>query len=140
MRARDEVRPRLVEADVAVRAEAENLQVDAARPLDGPLVLRAFGREIAGRSVQEMDAARRHVDAAEEMRLHERAIAGRIMSLEADEFVQVERRYAREVDRFARGKASEVAVERNGCAAGWQPQHEPRPARDRGGDRTGERA
>ena len=69
MRARDERACRLVEADVAVDAEPEDLQVDAAGARDRALVamrIRA-DRDPARRAVQKVDAARRQVDAIEQM-------------------------------------------------------------------------
>ena len=46
VRARDELVARLVEADVAVGADAEQLEIDAARRLDRRFVALAFGVEI----------------------------------------------------------------------------------------------
>src|SRR5262245_44371243 len=98
MRARDERVRRLVEADVTVRAEPEDLQVDAACALDRSLVARALGGRVARHPVQEMDLSRRHVHVIEEMPTHERAVAAGIRRRETDEFVEIERRRLREID------------------------------------------
>ena len=47
VRARDQRLGRLVEADVAVRAQTENLQVDAAGALDRAFVAVAFALDVA---------------------------------------------------------------------------------------------
>ena len=57
-------RRRLVEADVAVGANAEDLQVDSARVGNLLLVARAFGFGIGGSAVEEMDPLRIDVDVA----------------------------------------------------------------------------
>src|SRR5439155_6749774 len=89
-----------------------------------PLVAQALARDIARGPVEKMDAPRRHVDVTEEMPLHERAIAARIGSPQAEELVEVERDRARKVGAAGAMQPHDLAVQRNRCPAGRQSQHE----------------
>ena len=97
MRAREQLVAGLVEADVAVGADAENLQVDAAGAGDGGLVALALRVEIARGAVEEMNPLRPQVHAVEQVLVHEGAKAARMAAVDAGEFVQVEGGRTREV-------------------------------------------
>jgi hypothetical protein len=58
MSPRDQLVPRLVEADVTVAADTEDLEIDSAGPADRLLVAIAFGIEIRGGTVQKVDPRR----------------------------------------------------------------------------------
>ena len=85
-------RRRLVEADVTVRANAEDLDVDASGGGNLALVARALRLGIGGRSIQEVNALGRKIDAAEEVRVHETAEAAGVPGGDPDELIEVERR------------------------------------------------
>src|SRR5262249_55745064 len=116
----------LVEADVAVLTEAEDFEIDAARPPHRALVARTLASDVTRRAVEEMDALRVQVDVIEEVRVHERAIAVRITGAEAEELIEVECRRVREVDTTGVAQPHQLAVERQRRPAGWQRQHEAR--------------
>src|SRR5262245_56950089 len=92
---------RLVEADVPVQSQAQDLQTDAAGSLDRAFVAFAFAPDVACRAVEKMNAAPGKVDVIEQMPLHERAVAVRIVCAEADELVEVERRGSAEISGAA---------------------------------------
>ena len=77
-RAAAQRRARLVEGDVAVAADAQHLQVDAAFVGDHPFVLLAIGLEIQSPAVGHVRVARVDVDVIEQVLLHEVAIALRM--------------------------------------------------------------
>jgi len=131
---------RLVEADVPVEPEAENLQVDAARAIDGAFVGPAFLVDVARRPVQEVNPPRRQVDVIEQVALHECAIAARIAGGETKELVEVEGRGAAEIDAPGLVQPSERAIQRNRRPARWQAQHETGPRRQGARDITRARA
>ncbi len=66
---------RLVEADVAVGAKAQQLQVDAAHAVDDLVVLFAGARGVRVRAVGHVDGLRVDIHPVEEMGLHEVAVA-----------------------------------------------------------------
>ena len=78
VRSRNQRRGGLVESDVAVGAEAENLQVDPAGAIDRALVAIAFTRRVARRPIQKVNSPQLQVDVIEEMALHERTVAAPI--------------------------------------------------------------
>ena len=82
---------RLVEADVAVGADAENLDVDAASLGDRPLVAR---HSSSGSAVptRKLIRSRAEVDVAEQVLLHELAVRAGIVRGQADELVEIEGR------------------------------------------------
>ena len=127
MRARDERPGRLVEADVAVHAEPEDLQVDAAGAFDRALVAIAFALDLppgADGAVQKVDAAGRQVDVIEQVLLHERAVAPRIVRADAEELVEVERRRAAEIGAAGGVVLRELAIQRDRRPARRQPEDE----------------
>src|SRR4051812_48984659 len=81
---------RLVEADMAVGAEAEDHQIDAAGALDRALEARAFPVGVPDRPVKEVNLLPRNVDMVEQVAVHERTIASRIGRIDAEEFVEIE--------------------------------------------------
>ena len=91
VRPRRQLRRRLVEADVAVLADAENLQVDAAGPQDAIFEPRALGVEVLRLAIEEVRLARRQVHVAEQVLAHVGAVAARVRRIDAHELVEVER-------------------------------------------------
>src|SRR3954470_13036040 len=130
MRPRLQRAPRLVEADVAVGADAEDLQVDAAGRRDRRLVALAFGLGVGSRAVEEADPLGRQVDAREQVLLHEDAIAAWMSRGNAGELVEVERGRAREVGLPVRVQAGELVIQPDGRAAGREAEHDARALAD----------
>src|SRR5256885_15115007 len=88
---------RFVEPDMAVRAEAEYLQVNPSQLIDQRFVSKAFALDVGGSSIQKMNVLWRNVHPAEQMLLHERAIASPIGRRQTVELIEVQRVRAREV-------------------------------------------
>src|SRR5689334_15096390 len=80
----------LVEADVAVAADPEDLQIDPAGLQDRGLEALALGFEIGGAPVEEMNRSRPHIDMPEQVLAHVGAIAAGMLRIEADELVEIE--------------------------------------------------
>ena len=79
---------RLVEADVAVLPQAQQLQVDAARPLDGPVLIARLFFHILGDAGGH--ARILHVDVVKQLLVHKVAVAAGMIGLEAHILIQVE--------------------------------------------------
>ena len=94
----DEQAAGLVEADVSVPPESQDHEVDASGASDRPLEPRTFRGSVSHGAVQQMRPLRRKIHVVEEMPLHERVVAPPIVGRQAQEFVEVERRGAREID------------------------------------------
>ena len=131
---------RLVEADVAVGADAENLHVDSAGGGDLTLVARALLLRIGGGAIQEMNPLGRQVDAAEEMRVHEAAKAAGVVGRDADELVEVEGRRARQIGGPLLHARRQLVVEADWRPSGRESEHETGSVRERAGDAVGQRA
>src|SRR6266849_508817 len=97
-RARAQRAGRLVEGNVAVGADAQNLQVDATAFRYTLLVPVTKGRVVAGRARGNIDVLPRDVHMLEEMLVHEVVVALRMTRREAHILVQIERGHAREVE------------------------------------------
>jgi hypothetical protein len=109
---------RLVEPDVAVHAETQNLDVDAAGPRDGAFVSHALGTRIPGRAVKEVDPRRVEVHAIEQVPAHEGVIAAGIARCDTQKLVEVERDDLPKIGTAIGVESSELVVERDGSAAG----------------------
>ncbi len=114
-----------VEADVSGATDAENLQVDAARPSNllfvaDAIVLGVFGVDGA---IGHIDVLWRNVDVIEERLLHPTAIALGVVRLHGEVFVEVEGDDVREVEVGLAVQANEFAVQADGRGAGWQAEN-----------------
>src|SRR5712664_2090123 len=122
-RPRGEARRRLVEADVAVPADAQHLQVDAPRARDPPLVLRAVRLEVAGhRPVRDVDARGCDVHVIEERLPHEAVEAPRMRRSQTEVLVQVEGGHPREIEAFLAVEADQLAIHPERRAPRREPQ------------------
>src|SRR5690606_9058664 len=121
---------------MAVRAEPEHLEVDAARALKRPIVACELRVEVVSVAVEKVHAIRPAAKPAEEMLLHERAVAARRILADPDELIQIERRHARETDATRALPGDQAVVETQRCAAGREAEHEGGIQADRGGDLT----
>ena len=82
---------RLVEADMPGLADAEDLQVDPAAPLDGRLVAAAFLVQVAREAIGQVGVPRVHVHVAEQVVIHVVPVRVRVGREQADILVQIER-------------------------------------------------
>jgi hypothetical protein len=123
MRGRTEGGGGLIEAYVAVGSQTENLNVDPAGSRDRAFVSPAFPLDVAGTAVEKVCSAPGDVDVIEQMRAHEPAVAGRILTAQPEEFVEIEGRHAREVDAVCRVRPDQVVVKQRGGPAGGKPQN-----------------
>src|SRR6266536_1007934 len=122
-RARAERAPRLVERDVAVGADAQDLQIDAAAFRDAPLVPLAEGGIIAGRARRDVDVVRGNVHVLEEVLVHEVVIALGVIRGQPDVFVEVERRHAREVHLPRLMQPHQLLIEAEWRRSGRHAEH-----------------
>ena len=126
MRVRFERGTWLVEADMAVRSDAENLEPDTACGANGCLVPRALGLDIGRGAVEKVDAPRIEVHVAEQVLLHELAIRAGLRGILSEELIQIERGRTAEVGSPGGSQLRELAVEEDGRSARRQPEHQRR--------------
>lgn len=114
---------RLVEADVAIRADAQDLNVDAADFLDSPLIPIAERPIVAGGTGGNVDVLPGNVDVLKEVLVHEVMVALRVVGHQAHILVEVEGRHLREVQSFFLVHAGQFLVQTQGARAGGQADH-----------------
>ena len=85
------VASRLVEADVAVSADAKQLEIDPPEAGDQAVEPGALPVGVARVARQKVHVVRRDVDVAEQMLLHEPAEASTVCGGEPDELIEVHR-------------------------------------------------
>src|SRR6266571_3918333 len=108
-----------------VAADAQNLQVDAARRANGLLVRRAIGIVIASdAAIRDMNVACGHVDVAEEIFAHEIVIALGMRSGKAEILVQIESYNLREIKRACLVQAREMLVQADHRVTGSEAKSE----------------
>jgi hypothetical protein len=106
-------RARFVERQVAVRADAQDLHVDAAGRGDRGLVAAALGRQVRRVAVRPVQGVVRQVDAGGEVPADDGGVALRVVGREADVVVEEERAGRRERQPRLAVPAGELAVERH---------------------------
>ena len=113
---------RLVEADVAVAANAEQLHVDATRFGNGLVVA---GQRIGGGvdAAGDVHALRVEIDVVEQVVVHEVAVALIMRGLETDILVEVERGHVLEADLASLVQFDELGIEVERRGAGSKTQH-----------------
>ena len=116
-RPRRQRRRRLVEPDMAVAADAEQLQVDPARVRDPPLVGLPRRGQILRRGLRRAQSARGRVHTVEQPAPHHAAERPRIVGTEAHILVEQEHLRPREADPPAAAAVDELAVDRQRGAA-----------------------
>ena len=131
MRQRAQAVSRFVEPDVTVRANPEDLQIDAAGRGDRIVVAAALLEQIGRRPVQKPDACRIDRHMLEQLGLHVGAIAVRIRGRQARELVEVECPHSRPADAIAAAPLPQLAIEPERGATRRQAKHQ-RRARDNG--------
>ena len=121
---------RLVEADVAIVADAQQLNVHAAAIGDLALIIGKHGLRVGGEAVRHVGVLRLDVDVVKEVLLHKAAVALRMVGSKALVLVEVEGAHAGEVYAALLAAGDELAVERQGRGAGRQAQHAGGPGLD----------
>ena len=114
---------RLVEADVAVVADAQQLQVDTAHVVDDLVVTLALGRGVQVGAVGQVDAGGVDVDVVKEIVVHEAPVALGILTRQTAVFVQVDGGHFRKVHVALVVPVDQLLIGAHGGAAGGQAQH-----------------
>ncbi|OPZ89433.1 MAG: hypothetical protein BWY73_01509 [candidate division TA06 bacterium ADurb.Bin417] len=128
MGARGQGRTGLVEADMAVAADAQYLEVDAAG-LDDPLLVLAAvcgGPAVRGAAVRKVDVLLSDVDVAEEVLPHEVVVTLGVFGRQAEVLVEVEGRHPRKIQALFPVQADEFLVKAERGAAGGQAEDQVR--------------
>src|ERR1051325_1810294 len=113
----------LVESDVPVGADAEDLDVDPAALGDAALVPLAKRGIVAGRAGRDVDVLRLDVDVPEKVLVHEVVIALRMIHVQSNVLVEIERRRAREIELPLLVQPHELLVEAERRRAGRHAEH-----------------
>src|SRR5207249_3503326 len=113
-RARAQRARRLVEGDVAVGADAQDLQVDPAAFRDTLLVPFAEGGVVTGRPGGNIDVLPRDVHVLEEVLVHEVVVALRVTRRQAHVLVEIERGHAREVELLLLVQSHQLLIQAQG--------------------------
>ncbi len=127
--ARPGTRARLVEADVAGLADAEDLVVDATRRLDRVLVVAAVGLDLGAGQVaaRDVDAGPVHVHLFEQVLPHEPVVAVQAPRRHRVVLIEVEGRDVGPVEALVAMEPDQLAVDPDRGRAGRESQHR-RPA------------
>src|SRR4029453_14143487 len=124
MGARLKDRSGLVETNVPVRADPENLHVDAAGARDRLLVAFALRFGVGHVARQKVGLRRWQVHAAEQGRLPKAARAARKRRWYAEELVEIERRHTAELEIPALRQRTQLLVKTNWSASRRQAEDE----------------
>src|SRR5207244_622760 len=118
-------RARLVEPNVAGLADAEYLQVDAARFLDRQLVLLAFLLDVVARDValRNVDVLRLDVDVVKEVLPHEPVVAVDALRLHRVILVEIERHDVGEIEALLAVHLDQLAVDADRGATGGEAEN-----------------
>src|ERR1700686_1590078 len=112
---------RLVETDVAVAADAQDLQVDASRIANALFVGGAvLAIVFFQRAVRNMNVGRRDVHVRKKVLAHEVGEALRMVGGKSQVFVQIEGDHARKIERLFPVQANQLLIHAEGRATGRQ--------------------
>ena len=125
---------RLVEADVAVVADAQQLQIDAAQAGDHRVIALALGLRVHVGAVRQVDAVFRDVHMIEQVPVHEAPVALPVLARQAAVLVQVYRGDLGKVEVSALVPLDQVLVGAHRGTAGRQAEHAVRLVDDLRGD------
>ena len=139
-------RARLVETDVARLADAEQLEVDAARLLNRGLVRVAEGRNLVARerAVGDVDVSRVDVHVGEEVLPHETVVRVEARGPDRVVLIEVEGHHAGEREPVVAVHVDQLAIHADRSGTTGEPQHSTATAcrflTDDRGDPRGDRA
>ena len=114
---------RLIEADVAVVADAQQLQVNAAHIVNDRVIAGALGGGVHVGAVRQVDGLGTDVDMVKQVAVHEAPVAFGVLLGQAAVLVQVDRRDLGEVDVALVVPLDQLLVGAHGRTAGGQAQH-----------------
>ena len=116
--------PRLVEADVAGAADAEDLQIDPTGSPDRLLVLLTGGKHVlpGERSIGDVDRLGGDVEMIEEMLAHEAVVALQRAPIHRPVFVEIKGHNAAERDPFLAMEADQLVVDADRRAPGGEAE------------------
>ena len=114
---------RLVEADVAVVADAQQLQVHAADTVDDGVIAGALGRSVEVRAIGQVDGLGADVHMVKQVAVHKAPIALGVLLRQAAVLVQIDGRDLGEVNIALVVPLDQLLVGAHGGAAGSQAQH-----------------
>eukprot|EP00701_Giardia_intestinalis_P005266 XP_001709090.1 Hypothetical protein GL50803_10830 [Giardia lamblia ATCC 50803] len=129
--------PRLVEGDVTVVPDPQKPDVAGANCLERIFISYAFILSPYCQSAQEVYILRLYIDLAEEVLLHEEAVALVVRGRKPCILVQVERPDLREVQALLAVETGELLVDGDGGRSGRQAQNAIRLAADNFRDTVG---
>ena len=127
-------------------ADAQELEVDAARLLNRGLVRVAEGRDLVARerAVGNVDVSRADVHVGEQILPHEPVVGVNARGLDLVVLIEVEGHHLREGESLTAVHVDQLAIHADGSGAGGEPQHRPatgcRSLTDDRGDSGGDRA
>ena len=127
----------LVEADVAVMADAQDLDVDAAHVADDLVVPLALRLGVGGQAVGDVGVGGVDVHVVKEVLLHEVAVALLVGGLQADVFIQVHGLDLGEVQVALLVPVDELVIHPHGAGAGGEAHHAVGLQDDLGGEDIG---
>ena len=119
-------RERLVKPDVAGLPDAEELEVDAAKPGNGGFVTPALGVEVGRLAIRQVRIARIDVHVSEQVLVHVMPVRVRIARRQADVLVEVKGAAQGEIQSFFPLHPHQEPVNRLHRAPGRQAQHQVR--------------
>ena len=114
---------RLVKADVAVAANAKNLDINAACLGNGFIIAGAFRLLVGGVAVGDMGAGRVDVDMIEQLGLHKAVIALLVLNRQSAVLIQVKGLRLGEIQHAGLAQANQFLIGGNRGGAGGQAQH-----------------
>ena len=114
---------RLVEADVAVVADAQQLQIHAAHAADDLIVVLALGLGIQIGAVRQVDVCGIDVHMVEQVAVHKAPVAFRVLLGQAAVLVQIDGGDLRKIQISLVVALHQLLVCAHGGAAGSQTQH-----------------
>ena len=107
-------------------ADAQQLQVNAAKALDGGFIAPAFLIQVRGQAVGQVRVPRVHVHMPEQVVVHVIAVGVRVRGEQPDIFIQVEGAAEREIELLLPVQAHQVLIDALHRAAGGQAQNQVR--------------
>ena len=137
MGARGEVVARLVEADVAVVADAQQLQVHTAQAADQRVVARTLGVHVLGHAVGQVGGALGQVHMVKQIVVHEVVIALVVLPGQAQVFIQVHRAHTGKIHIALVVPVHQLHIRAHRAGTGGQAQHAVRLQDDLGRNQVG---
>ena len=117
--------------DFAIRSEAEKGDSESSGGGNGTLVSRALDFEVGRNAIRDVRVRRLDVDVCEEVSLHEREVASRMIARDADVFIEIERHDVAKTVVLARACRLDARVHSEWRVAGRETEDDFRIGADR---------